>query len=136
MVPSFVNCNTSWRLQFSEFIESIVWRFFNVSRLSVWLRLLLACYFFTYHLSHFYFALSKEFDSTIIESFPTSVRYTGMAIAYNIGYGFFGGITPLVATTLIKETGNLSSPGFYLMASALISLIAAVSITNMHGERL
>lgn len=77
--------------------------------------------------------ISGIYTCAIIELFPTSVRYTGMAISYNIGYAFFGGLTPLIATGLIDRTGNILSPSFYLMFSAIICFISAMGIKNRHG---
>jgi MHS family proline/betaine transporter-like MFS transporter len=40
----------------------------------------------------------------------------------------FGGFAPFVATWLIAQTGDPLSPSFYLMATALLSVIALVAI--------
>jgi MHS family proline/betaine transporter-like MFS transporter len=42
--------------------------------------------------------------AVLVELFPTSVRYTGMAISYNIAAAVFGGTAPFVCEWLIKET--------------------------------
>jgi len=76
------------------------------------------------------------YTCTIIELFPTAVRYTGMALSYNIGFAFFGGLTPLIATSLISFTGNILSPSFYLMVSATICLIGAATLKNKHRQAL
>lgn len=60
----------------------------------------------------------------LIDLFPTSIRYTGIAVSYNIAYGLFGGVSPLIATYLIQTTHNVLTPSFYLMLSATICLIA------------
>jgi len=39
-----------------------------------------------------------------VELFPASDRLTGYSIAFNLGIGVFGGLTPMVATWLIKTT--------------------------------
>jgi MHS family proline/betaine transporter-like MFS transporter len=57
------------------------------------------------------------------EMFPTSHRYSGMALAFNIAASLFGGTAPMVAEYLIRSTGNLYMPGFYMMAASLIGLI-------------
>lgn len=59
------------------------------------------------------------------ELFPTSRRYAGLAIGYNLGAILFGGAGPFVATALITATGSNYAPAVYLSAGALISLIAA-----------
>ena len=40
----------------------------------------------------------------------------------------FGSFAPLVATWLIAETGDPLSPSYYLMATALLSIIALMAI--------
>ena len=64
------------------------------------------------------------FPAMLVERFPTRVRLTGMSLAYNLGWGLFGGTTPLLATYLIKETGSKLVPSLYLIVSGLISLLA------------
>jgi MFS transporter, MHS family, proline/betaine transporter len=58
------------------------------------------------------------------EMFPTSHRYSGMALAFNIAASLFGGTAPMVAEYLVRSTGNLYMPGFYMMPAGLIGLIA------------
>lgn len=49
--------------------------------------------------------------------FPTSVRYSALAIGFNVSVSLFGG-TPLVAAWLVGATGNLMMPAYYLMGAA------------------
>ncbi|TCP20716.1 MHS family proline/betaine transporter-like MFS transporter [Scopulibacillus darangshiensis] len=58
------------------------------------------------------------------EMFPTSVRYTGFGLSFNMGNAIFGGTAPFIATFLIAQTNNMFAPAFYLMASALAAFIA------------
>ena len=60
--------------------------------------------------------------AVLVELFPTSVRYTGMAISYNICAAIFGGTAPIVSTWLIKYTGNNSIVAVYIIICAIISL--------------
>lgn len=60
----------------------------------------------------------------LVEMFPTSVRYTGMAIPYNITAAMFGGTTPMVCVWLIDATGDTVSVAYYVMACCICSLIA------------
>ncbi len=58
------------------------------------------------------------------ELFPTAIRYSGIAVSYNLGFAIFGGLAPLVATTLIYETKLLVAPFYYIIFTALLSIIA------------
>lgn len=59
---------------------------------------------------------------TYSEQFPTPLRYTGMAIAINLGAMIGGGLTPYLSTWLLATTGNLLVPGFLLAGAAAIAL--------------
>jgi len=62
--------------------------------------------------------------SFLAELFPTKVRYSGFAVSFNLSNAIFGGTAPFVATLLIATSGSKLAPGFYLMAAAVVSLIA------------
>lgn len=62
--------------------------------------------------------------SYLAEMFPTRVRYSGFAVSFNLSNALFGGTAPFVATVLIASSGNVIAPGWYLMAAAVISLVA------------
>jgi hypothetical protein len=42
----------------------------------------------------------------LVELFPTRIRYTSMSLPYHIGNGWFAGVLPLVATTVVVSTGT------------------------------
>ena len=67
------------------------------------------------------------------ELFPSRLRYSAMAIGYNIALAIFGGTAPLVATWLIKTTGNLAAPAWYLVVMAAITFIVTLTI-HPHQE--
>lgn len=73
---------------------------------------------------------------TIVELFPTNVRYSGMAVAFNIGLAVFGGLAPIFATYLIKVTNNVISPSYYLIFCAIIALCGALPLKSKHGKAL
>lgn len=64
----------------------------------------------------------------LAEYFPTKVRYSGVAVAYNLGFAIFGGLTPLVAISLIKFTHVLQSPSYYMMALAIMGIICEFAL--------
>ena len=51
--------------------------------------------------------------------FPTNVRYSAMAIAFNISV-LVAGFTPTAAAWLVETTANLYMPAYYLMIIAVI----------------
>jgi MFS transporter, MHS family, proline/betaine transporter len=62
------------------------------------------------------------------ELFSARVRYSGFAIGQNLAVALFGGAAPFWATYLIVATGNQLAPGFYLIAAALVTLLAVMLI--------
>lgn len=59
---------------------------------------------------------------SVLELYPTSVRFSGMALPYNLAYAVFGGTAPLVSELLVKGTGALIAPAVYASVVALIAL--------------
>ena len=62
------------------------------------------------------------------EMFPTRVRYTGLGLAYSLSNALFSGCAGLIITGLIKETGNLDIPAYYVMATAVVSIFALMTL--------
>jgi MHS family proline/betaine transporter-like MFS transporter len=71
---------------------------------------------------------SGVLPSLLAEQFPVASRAVGIAFSYSISVTIFGGFAPFVATWLISWTGDPLSPSYYLMASALLSIIALLAI--------
>jgi len=46
----------------------------------------------------------------LVELFPTKIRYTSMSLPYHIGNGVFGGLTPLIATSLYAASKTEVTP--------------------------
>jgi len=63
------------------------------------------------------------------EIFPTSLRYTGAAISYNIGGIIGASVAPFIAQILV-ERGGLSWVGYYVSIAALLSFIAVFSMSE------
>jgi len=57
----------------------------------------------------------------LADLFPTKVRFTGVALAYNLGCLAGAGLTPVLNTYLIKTTGYLNTP---FMLVAVFGLVA------------
>lgn len=62
--------------------------------------------------------------ATLVELFPTNIRFTGLALSYNISAALFGGTAPIVYLKLIKITDSIISPVFYIMFFVLITIFA------------
>ena len=64
------------------------------------------------------------------EMFPTRVRYTGLGLAYSLSNAVFSGCAGLIITGLIKQTGNLDIPAWYVMITAGISIFALLTLNK------
>jgi MHS family proline/betaine transporter-like MFS transporter len=69
-----------------------------------------------------------------VELFATRVRYSGFSIGYNVCVAGFGGTTPYVVTWLTAQTGNSVAPAFYVIAAAVVSLGAVLTIPETAGR--
>ncbi len=58
----------------------------------------------------------------LVELFPTRVRFTGVAISYNLSAAVFGGTAPMVGAALYKITGEQISLAYYLTSLAVFCL--------------
>lgn len=76
-----------------------------------WLQLLKAGY-------------SGVLPSVLGEQFPVAVRAVGVSLSFSTAVTIFGGFAPLIATWLIKQTGDPLSPSYYLVVTALMSAAA------------
>ena len=64
----------------------------------------------------------------LAEMFPTKVRYTGLGLAYSLSNAIFSGCAGLIITGLIKQTGNLDIPAYYVMGTAVVSIVALMTL--------
>jgi MHS family proline/betaine transporter-like MFS transporter len=70
------------------------------------------------------------------DMFPARLRFSGMAIGYNVTLAIVGGTAPLVATWLIKTTGQLTAPAWYLIVIAAITFAVTLTVQPHPENRL
>jgi MFS family permease len=68
--------------------------------------------------------------SLIAESFPTSMRYGGAGLGYQLASVVAGGPAALVATFLIHEFNTGYAVSAYILVSALITLAACAALKD------
>lgn len=66
--------------------------------------------------------------TVLVEMFPTKIRNTAYSVGYNLALALFGGTAPLVVTYLIKETGDILAPAYYLIAASIVAFLIAISL--------
>lgn len=62
--------------------------------------------------------------------FPVEIRLSGVALSYNIAFVVFGGLTPIVVTTMIGCTNLL-----YLAPFVTLFVVALVALLSLHCYR-
>ncbi|MDV7644921.1 MFS transporter [Acinetobacter baumannii] len=95
------------------YIPSIILKIFGISLLSLCLASLLSCIL-----------------AILPALFPVHIRYSGMAISYNIGVALFAGTAPMINAWLIQITGNLYIPAFYLILAAIVGVWSIKSFND------
>jgi metabolite-proton symporter len=73
--------------------------------------------------------------TVISELFPTTVRYTGASITFSMAGIFGASLAPYIATWLATKYG-LQYVGYYLTASAAVTLVGLLMIRETRGESL
>jgi MFS transporter, MHS family, proline/betaine transporter len=75
-----------------------------------------------------------SFAVLLTDLFPTRVRFTGVALVFNISFTVFSGTAPLIATTLIRDTGQQTSPAFLMVGCALVALLGSLWVDRYGGN--
>ncbi|AMO56965.1 hypothetical protein GZ77_01485 [Endozoicomonas montiporae] len=71
----------------------------------------------------------------VVSSFPVAVRFTGLACSYNICATLFAGMGTMIGLWLIRVTGDLASPGYYLAISGLTGAVGAYCLGLRQGTK-
>ena len=75
-----------------------------------------------------------SFAVLLTDLFPTRIRFTGVALAFNVSFTLFSGTAPLIATSLIERTGSNVSPAYMMMVSAIIALVGSLFVNRFGGN--
>ena len=86
-------------------------------------------------LAFFLGAYIAPIPALLVELFPTRIRYTGMALAYNF-CAIIGGLTPAFAEKLIGSTGSNTSLVYPLLFAGVASFLALLSYRDNYREKL
>ena len=73
--------------------------------------------------------------STLPAMFPTHIRYSALASAFNISV-LIAGLTPTIVAWLVESTHNLYMPAYYLMVIAVGGLITGVTMKETANKPL
>ncbi|MDR6626697.1 MFS transporter [Caulobacter segnis] len=71
-------------------------------------------------------ALFGPLAASLVELFPTRVRYTALSLPYHIGTGWVGGFVPFFAFAIVTAVGDIYAGLWYPVAFTLISVLTTV----------
>lgn len=77
-----------------------------------------------YGLSSFFNGMVGAIPCFMVRAFPSSVRFTGISLAYNVTFAVFGGLTPVVIGALLP-TSPLAHMHYLLAVAVGIFLLGA-----------
>lgn len=92
----------------------------TLSNLNFWLMV-----FFVFIQVVFVTMVYGPIAAFLVELFPTRIRYTSMSLPYHIGNGVFGGLTPLIATSLYVYSQTAANPEGDLYAGLYYPIVVA-----------
>ena len=75
-------------------------------------------------------------SAIIAENFPTSIRYTGASVSFQLTGIIGGGLAPLIATRLLKSFESSWPISIYLIVVSIISLIALHNLKDHTGKEI
>lgn len=86
------------------------------------------------------FSIMTAFNAAIVPGLiskliPSEIRYTVLALTFNIGFGIFGGIMPVFGLYLIHKTDCILAPSLYMMLASVITLITAIIVIKGNETR-
>ena len=77
--------------------------------------------------------VNGAFAVVLTDLFPTRVRFSGVALGFNVAFTIFSGTAPLVATSLIRSTGLSTAPAFVMVACGLFTFVGSLGLSRDGG---
>jgi len=71
-------------------------------------------------------AIFGPIAATLVELFPTRIRYSALSLPYHIGAGWFGGFLPATAFAMVAGSGNIYFGLWYPFVIGIIGVVVLV----------
>jgi MFS transporter, MHS family, proline/betaine transporter len=75
--------------------------------------------------------VSGIWPSIVATLFPTRVRFSGIALSYNLSITALSGFAPLAASGMIERTGMLAAPAVYIAACAVLTFMSSFAADGL-----
>lgn len=72
--------------------------------------------------------------AALVEMFPTSIRFSGLALSYNISAAIFGGTVPYIYQNAIKMTGSNFFPAYYIIFFVAITFFSLYDYNDQYKK--
>jgi len=79
--------------------------------------------------------VSGIWPSIVATLFPTRVRFSGIALSYNLSITILSGFAPLAASALIERTGMSTAPAVYIAACAVLTVFSSFAVGGFGRDR-
>jgi MFS family permease len=66
--------------------------------------------------------------------YPTRIRFSGVAISFNLAFSIFSGIAPLAATLLRHWTGSAAGPAYYMCFCGMLTFLGSLFLHRYDGR--
>jgi hypothetical protein len=66
--------------------------------------------------------------------FPTRIRFSGIALSFNLAFTLFSGLAPITAALLARNTGNAANAAWFIVGCALLTFLAALVVHRYDGQ--
>jgi MFS transporter, MHS family, proline/betaine transporter len=73
-------------------------------------------------------------SGVVADLFPTRLRFSGVALSYNLAFSIFSGLAPLAATLLVVRTGSPIGPAYFMCACAFMTLASTLFLHRYDGR--
>ncbi|MCA1228960.1 MFS transporter [Saccharopolyspora sp. 6M] len=74
--------------------------------------------------------------STLPALFPTMIRYSSLAVLFNLAVSLFAGTAPTIIEALATATGNLDWPGYFLVGAGIVGVVSTRFLSEQAGRPL
>lgn len=70
----------------------------------------------------------------VADLYPTRLRFSGVAVSFNLAFSIFGGLAPLTAAYLARYTSSAANAAYYMAVCATITFLSTLILKHFDGR--
>ncbi len=70
----------------------------------------------------------------VADLFPTRIRFSGVAVSFNLAFSLFSGTAPVMSTILVEATGSPTGPAWFMLGCALVTFVGMLFVKRHEGR--